>query len=317
MAGTAEKPVNDREPVLILGTGALAILFAARLSAKGTPVTLLGTWKDGLAALQRDGARLIIENGDKDGNELALPLHATDDPAACRGARLALVLVKAWQTERAAAQLNECLSADGLAMTLQNGLGNREILSRFLGASRVGLGVSTYGATLLGPGLARSGGEGTISVEEHPRLGTLAGILKNAGFRMESVPDARALVWGKLVISTAINPLTALLGVPNGVLLERPGARALMADLARETAVVAQSLGLQLPFADAVASVEQVARQTATNHSSMLQDVQRGAPTEIDAICGAVVRTAQEIGVPVPVNRVMWQLISAIASNLR
>src|SRR5690349_12078297 len=170
MAGTAEKPVNDREPVLILGTGALAILFAARLSSKGTPVTLLGTWKDGLAALQRDGARLIIENGDRDGSELAAPVHATDDPAACQGARLALVLVKTWQTERAAAQLKECLSADGLAVTLQNGLGNREILSRFLGASRAGLGVSTYGATLLGPGLARSGGEGIISVEEHARM---------------------------------------------------------------------------------------------------------------------------------------------------
>src|SRR5688572_6440453 len=98
MAGTAEKPVNDREPVLILGTGALAILFAARLSAKGTPVTLLGTWKEGLAALQRDGARLLLE--DK-GGELVAPVHTTHDPAACRGARLALVLVKTWQTERA------------------------------------------------------------------------------------------------------------------------------------------------------------------------------------------------------------------------
>ncbi len=298
---------------MILGTGALATLFAARLSASGVPVTLLGTWKDGLETLQSDGARLILE----DGSELAAPVRATDDPSACKGAQLALVLVKAWQTERAAAQLKECLSDDGLAVSLQNGLGNRETLIRFLGESRVGLGVTTYGATLLGPGLAHAGGQGTISVEKHPHLGALTHLLNDAGLRVEIVPDARALVWGKLVISSAINPLTALLGVPNGALLERPGARAIMAELARETAAVAQALGMQLPFADAIAAVEQVARQTAANHSSMLQDVKRGAPTEIDAICGAVVRTGQEMDVSVPVNRVMWQLVSAFASNLR
>jgi len=301
------------QPVLILGTGALATLFAARLSASGVPVTLLGTWKEGLEALQRDGARLILE----DGSQVSAPVRATDDPSACKGAQFALVLVKAWQTERAAAQLKECLSDDGLAVSLQNGLDNREMLTRFLGESRVGLGVTTYGATLLGPGLARAGGEGEVAVETHPRLGTLEHLLNGAGFRVDIVPDARALVWGKLVVSTAINPLTALLGVPNGALLERPGARTVMAELAHETAAVAEALGVELPFVDAVAAVEQVARQTAANHSSMLQDVQRGAQTEIDAICGAVTRMGETAGVPVTVNRVMWHLIGAFASNMR
>ncbi len=298
---------------MIVGTGALAIFFAARLSASAVPVTLLGTWKNGIEALRKDGARLVLE----DSSELVAPVRATDDPSGCKGARLALVLVKAWQTERAAAQLQECLSDDGLAITLQNGLGNRETLVRFLGESRVGLGVTTTGATLLGPGLARSGGEGLVSIETHPHLNGLEKLLNGAGFRVDIVPDARALVWGKLVVSTAINPLTALLGVPNGALLERPGARTVMAELARETAAVAEALGVELPFADAVAAVEQVARQTAANHSSMLQDVERGAQTEIDAICGAVTRTGAAAGVPVTVNRVMWQLIGALASIMR
>jgi 2-dehydropantoate 2-reductase len=311
MGRTVEKPVNGKQPVLILGTGALAILFAARLSVSGVPVRMLGTWKDGLRALQKKGAQLVRA----DGSRLAAPVHVTDDPATCKGTRLALVLVKAWQTERAAAQLKECLAADGLAVSLQNGLGNRETLARFLDEPRVGLGVTTYGATLLGPGLARSGGEGLVSVEGHPRLGAMESLLNGAGFQVEIVADARALVWSKLVVSTAINPLTAILGVPNGALLERPGARALLAQLARETAAVAGALQLELPFADPVTAAEQVARQTAANYSSMLQDVQRGAPTEINAICGAVTRSGEEAGVPVPVNRVMWQLVGAIASN--
>jgi 2-dehydropantoate 2-reductase len=301
-------PVIDSEGMLIVGTGALATLFAARLSASGVPVTVLGSWKEGLEALRQDGARLI----DGDGRLLAASVRATDDPSACKGARLALVLVKTWQTERAAAQLSECLAGDGLAISLQNGLGSREILAGFLGETRVGLGVTTGGATLLGPGLARLGGEGIISVEKHARLGALQSVLHAAGFRVETVPNVRALVWGKLVVSTAINPLTALLGVPNGGLLERPAARSLMAELARETAALARALGVELPFSDPAAQAEAVARQTGGNLSSMLQDVKRGVPTEIDAICGAVARAGQASGVPVPVNRVMWELVGAL-----
>jgi 2-dehydropantoate 2-reductase len=224
-----------------------------------------------------------------------------------------LVLVKAWQTARAAAQLRECLSDDGVAVSLQNGLGNREMLIRFLGKSRVGLGVTTLGATLLGSGRAGYGGDGSISLEAHPHLGALERSLNGAGFRVDIVPDARALVWGKLVVNTAINPLTAILGVKNGVLLERPSARTLMAGLALETAAVAQALGVELPFTDTVSTVETVAQRTALNQSSMLQDVRRGARTEIDAICGAVTRAGERAGVPTPLNRVMTQIVEALS----
>ena len=297
-----------KDSVLIVGTGALATLFAARLSASGAAVTMLGTWQEGIRALQRDGARLTLE----DGSELVGQVRATDDPSACRGARLALVLVKAWQTERAASQLWECLSDEGAAVSLQNGLGNRETLVRFLDDGRVGLGVTTLGATLLGPGCAAYGGDGVVSVETHPRLGPLENLLNGAGFRVEVIPDARVLLWSKLVVSAAINPLTALLGVPNGALLERPSARVLMTGLACETAGVARALGVELPFADAAAAAEAVARRTASNHSSMLQDARRGARTEIDAICGAVVRAGEQADAPTPLNRVMAQMVAAL-----
>jgi 2-dehydropantoate 2-reductase len=242
-------------------------------------------------------------------------VRATADPSECGEADLAIVLVKAWQTERAARQLEQCLPKHGLAVTLQNGLGNREILAERLGAGRVALGVTTTGATLLGPGVARSGGEGIISLETHPRNQELSGLLSGAGFRVEIVPDARALVWGKLVVNTAINPLTALLRIPNGALLEHATVRLMMAALARETASVATALGVPLPFKDPVSTAEAVARKTAANRSSMLQDVKRGAPTEIDAICGAVVRAGKERGRRAPANWTMWRLISALSPS--
>ena len=121
------------------------------------------------------------------------------------------------------------------------------------------------------------------------------------------------MIWQKLIINSAINPLTALLRVPNGQLLERPTARELLHALARETAAVASAEKVRLASADTVRMVEDVARRTAVNHSSMFQDVQRGAPTEIDAICGAVTRAGQRHGIPTPINRACWQLVQALA----
>ena len=297
------------ENILIVGTGALASLFAARLSRAGYSITMLGSWKAGLDALQSHGVRLL----GPDGSEHRFLVRAIADPREYRGVKHALVLVKAWQTEQAAGQLRECLADDGLAVTLQNGLGNREALARSLGLSRVALGVTTTGATLLGPGLVREGGEGIISMERHQALDPIEGALRAADFHVNVVEDAQSLIWGKLVINAAINPLTAILRVPNGRLLEIPSAREMMASLAMEAARVAEAEIVSLPFPDPVAAAEDVARRTAANHSSMLQDVLRGAPTEIDAICGAVVKIGQKHGIETPTNWACWKLVKAVA----
>ena len=294
--------------MLIVGTGALATLFAARLAQAGYQITMLGSWKEGLDALHKDGARLV----DADGIERRFEVRTIDDPSKCGWIKHALVLVKAWQTVHVADQLKECLAEDGLVLTLQNGLGNRETLVQRLGLGRVALGTTTTGATLLGPGLVRAGGEGTISIEEHRALGPIEAALKSAKFNVNIVEDAQSLIWGKLVINAAINPLTALLRVPNGKLLERPSAREMMRKLASEAAQVAEAEGIHLPFSDPVAAAEEVALKTAANHSSMLQDILRSAPTEIDAICGAVVNIAQKYNIDTPANWTCWKLVKAL-----
>jgi 2-dehydropantoate 2-reductase len=312
LAEMAVESPSDESRLLIVGTGAMACLFAARLAACGAQITLLGTWAEGIQALQQRGVRLkvpgLVVGGER---EKRFPVQATSDPFACRGARMCLVLVKAWQTPRAARQLGVCLAQDGVALSLQNGVGNLETLEAVLGPQRVALGVTTLGATLLGPGLVRQVGEGAISLSPHPRLAELTTWLQKAGFTVEQVADARGLLWGKLVINAAINPLTALLRVTNGELLERSTAHELLQAAAREAAAVANAQGLTLSYPDPVGMAETVARRTAANRSSMLQDILRGAPTEIDAICGAVVRAGEQAGVPTPVNRTLWQLVKA------
>lgn len=308
---TRSLPGIQPDSLLIVGSGAMACLFAARLAAVNIPFRILASWPEGVEALQRNGVSVVEANG----MQTSFPVQVTSRVEDCQGAQYALVLVKSWQTEAVARQLAQCLTPEGLALTLQNGIGNREILAKQLGAQRVALGVTTLGANLLGPGRVRPAGEGTITLSAHPHLAPLAESLRTTGILVEYAPDATALLWGKLVINAAINPLTAILNVPNGVLLERSTARALMAAVAREAAAVAVAQGIALPFPDPVVAVETIARRTATNLSSMLQDVRRGAPTEIDAISGAIVQAGSKVGVPAPINRTLWQLVKALANN--
>ena len=289
----------------------MACLFGARLSPFAS-VTLLGTWAEGLAALQRSGVR--FEAG---GLETQHPVRATSDPLDCRGARLALVLVKSWQTKRTAEMLAECLAPEGVALTLQNGLGNLENLQQVLGAERAALGVTTTGATLLGPGFVRAGGSGPTYVARHPRLDLYLPLLRQAGFAVQVEDDVESLLWGKLAVNAGINPLTALLRVVNGALVEDEHAGALMGEAARETAAVAAALGVRLPYLDPAGQAVEVARRTTSNRSSMLQDILRGAPTEVDAINGAVTRSGERLGVATPVNRTLWRLVrSAVAARV-
>lgn len=313
---------STNPPILIAGTGAMACLFAARLAAAGYPVTMLGSWPEGLAALRNDGVRLIERSPDDPAQERErlFPVQVLDSSslktlANCPGFQYALVLVKSWQTRRTGCHLLACLAKEGLALTLQNGLGNREALADILGTERVALGVATVGANLAAPGVVRAGGEGVLTLGDHPRLAPLTRILRTAGFNIVETGDPDAVLWGKLAINAAINPLTALLGVPNGELLKRPTARQALSELARETALVAAAQGIHLPYPDPVQAAEEVAERTAANRSSMLQDVQRGAPTEIDAICGNILEAGEQFGVETPLNRAMWLLVKAMVEG--
>lgn len=298
----------QRPEVLIVGTGAVACLFAARLSAGGVPVVLLGSWPSGLQALSQTGVRLL----EADGKEMVQPVRALKTLSECQGVRNALVLVKSWQTEIVAKQLVRCLAPDGLALTLQNGFGNYNVLVQALGSRRVAQGALTLGATLIAPGIVRSAGGGMITLGLHPHLQEMTNLLGRAGMVVETVSDFLSVQWGRQVINSAIHPITAILGVANGELLQRPSARNLLQTAAREAAGVAVARGVHLPYPDPVVACEAIARQTATNFSPMLQDVRRGAPTEIEYINGTVVREGEKTGVPTPVNKALMLLVKAL-----
>jgi 2-dehydropantoate 2-reductase len=292
----------------------MGCLFGARLSPHAE-VALIGQWPEQLAALRRGPLRIASGGGDEE----HVRLCATDDVDTLDPVDVALIVTKAPKTAAAGEGAARVLKADGVAITLQNGVGNLEILAQQVGAAQAALGVTTLGAAMDGPGRLRYGGSGLTTLATRPEIDplvrALAALMARAGLAVEVAADVAAQVWGKLAINAAINPLTALLRVPNGALLDSGMARAIMRLAAAEVAAVAAAQGITLPFEDAAARAEAVAHQTARNRSSMLQDVQRGVTTEIEAICGAVIRAGQSAGIETPVNRMLYQMIKALEES--
>lgn len=304
--------------VAVVGVGAMGCLLGAQLGDIGD-VTLIGHWPEQVRAIRDVGIWLEHPDGSRTHHR---PL-ITDNPGEIGPVDLALVLVKSRQTSEAAETIAEILKPDGLAITLQNGINNCSTLRGVLGIDRVTLGVTSEGATVLGVAEIRHAGHGPTHIGRDsslggPQLDMLAAgveLFIKAGFETYLVEETDSLVWGKLAINAAINPLTALLRVPNGFLLDHEELVDIMELAAQEVANVAAAQGIALPFPNAAERAKEVARATGNNQSSMFQDVARGVPTEIEAICGAVARIGREHGVSTPVNIRLCRLVKRIEEN--
>lgn len=293
--------------VTIFGSGAMAMLLGARLGRAGAAVTLAGSWRECLEAIRRDG----VEVEEADGGTWKARAAVIDLRVTPRRrhelADLVLVLVKSYQTRDVAPHVARSVAAGGSVVTLQNGLGNAEVLTG-AGALRVARGVTSQGAAVLGPGRVRDGGAGLTTLPAVERAP--AELLRGAGFECELASDPEPRIWLKLAVNCAINPLTACERVPNGRLLERARLRRTMEQAAREVGALATARGIELP-ADPVREATRVAFRTAGNRSSMLQDLDRGARTEVDAISGAVVEAGERLGMAMPVNATLWERVRA------
>ncbi|GAB4558801.1 MAG: 2-dehydropantoate 2-reductase [Anaerolineae bacterium] len=301
--------------IAVLGTGALGCLFASRLS-RHADVWMLGTWRDSVRAASERG--VVVECGD--GRRAIVAVQAADDPLAAHGADVALILVKAYQTERAAHWAAQCLHEDGIAITLQNGIGPADRLARILGRARVFAGVTYQGATVLGPAHIRHAGEGPTWLERRSptpwQLQRFGALCQAAGIEVRWADDIAAVQWQKLIVNAAINPLTALWRVPNGDLLTHPSRRTLLRAVVNEAVEVAGELGQPFELESVLAAVERACQTSAANRSSMLQDVEAGRPTEIDVINGAIVSAGRRIGIATPVNETLCHLVKGMAPDL-
>ncbi len=303
---------NRKSPRIgIWGVGALGCLFGAKLTPFAA-VTLVGHWPEQIAHLQENPLKIHYPQE----KVSEVKVDVTADPQTLGQVDIALVLTKSTKTQQAVAQIKEVLAPDGLAITLQNGLENYELLQAWVGHERAVQGVTAQGATVLGVGEIRYGGVGDTKLGIRPdikyKIQHLADLLSEADLRPHITEDIQSIVWGKLAVNAAINPLSALLRMPNGQLVVSDWARDLMHDAANEVQALAKIQNIRLPYSDAARQAEQVARLTAKNHSSMLQDVSRKTETEIEQINGAIVRLGERYGVATPINALLYRMVKAL-----
>ena len=302
--------------LLIIGAGAMGGLFGALL-APHAAVSLLTTNQEHAAVMGGHGLTLV----DLDGATRRVPVRVLTDPQDYgRRADLVLVCTKTRATAQAAATARDLLAADGLALTLQNGLGNLEQLVAAVGAQRAAAGVTSQAATLLAPGRVRHAGSGPTVLGIPPgreeAITAVAGLFTRAGLETRISDDVDSLLWSKLIVNVGINALTALLRVPNGVLAQTPECDLLMARAVAEAVAVARALSIGLDGERQLERVREVCLRTADNRASMLQDILRGRATEIDAINGAVVACGRQAGVATPVNLLLTQLVHALEATV-
>jgi len=295
---------------LVVGPGAMGCLFASRLKKAGHHVMIVDHKPERADFINKSG---ILIEGAAEEERVHVPVVTGTVPEETD---VALICVKANQTREAAEEISSWLDIRAAILTLQNGLGNLESLEEVFGKERVLGGVTSEGATLLGPGHARHAGRGqTIIGPAGPADGPVAKIVsafENAGFETSSADEVENLIWGKLIVNVGINALTAITRLKNGQLPFIEGARTVMKMAVGEAESVANAKGINLPYPDPFERVLEVCRATAKNKASMLQDVLGQRITEIQFINGAVVREGKKTGIPTPVNLTLTSLVSAI-----
>ena len=299
--------------ISIIGAGAMGSLYGGKLSLAGNNVVLYDINKAHVDMINLKG--LIIEESSTGEKVTAHPI-ASSDPEDVSGSDLLIIFVKSTVTDSVARQFVKYAKPETIVLTLQNGLGNEDILREHFGAGRTAAGVTSQGATFLGPGKIRHAGNGPthicMSDKDNDKLKDIVKVFSDSGFEIHIEENIADLVWSKLIINVGINAVTALSGLENGKLLDYPDMKSLMADLVTEAVLVAEKRGVTLSYSDPLQIVYDVSEKTALNRSSMLQDFDRGSLTEINFINNAIVREGAKLGIPTPFNSLISKLVKSM-----
>jgi 2-dehydropantoate 2-reductase len=297
--------------VCIVGCGAVGSLFAAHLAKAGeAEVWAYDVWKDHTDAIRRNGLRL---SGSAD---FTAKVHATSDPKELPRCNYGIVATKAIHTRRAIEQTAHAFGDISAVCSVQNGVGNEEILAEHVKYVIRGttfpaghpiapghIGYDIKGDTWIGP----------FEPTQTPmnKVVELAGLMSRAGMNTIALPDARGAQWTKLIFNAATNPVGGLTLLHHGAATRFAPTEKLFEALIAEGEAVARAMKIEL-HGDPRQMVRKGADAPGKHRASMLQDVLAKRPTEVDFMNGAIVRWGDQLGVPTPLNRALWELVKGL-----
>ena len=297
--------------ICIVGCGAVGSLFAAHLAKAGeAEVWAYDVWKEHTKAIRDNGLRL------SGAAEFTARLHATSDPKELPHCDYGIVATKAIHTRSAIAETAHAFADNSAVCSVQNGVGNEEILAEHVRYVIRGttfpaghpvapghIGYDIKGDTWIGP----------FEPTQTPmsRVEELAGLLTRSGMNTMALSDARGAQWTKLIFNASTNPVGALTLLHHGAATRFSPTGKLFEDLIGEGEAVAKALGIDL-HGDPRQMVQKGANAPGKHRASMLQDVLAKRQTEVDFMNGAIVKWGEQAQVPTPLNRVLWELIKGL-----
>ena len=296
--------------VCVVGCGAIGSLFAAHLAKlEDVEVWAFDVDRDHIDAINANGLRL---SGESDVHSYP---NATSNPSDIPACEFGIVATKSLHT-RAAIESAASVFKDAAVCTVQNGVGNEEIIAEYV--PRVIRGTTFPAGHVVEPGHVEqdTGGKTWLGPFE-PKPATMAEIellaerLTESGIETLAMEDSRGAQWTKLIFNAATNPIGALTGLPHGVACDQPAVRKVISGLVAEGVAVADAMGITLD-SDPDKLVDH-AREVAYHHkASMLQDALARRPTEVAALNGGIVKFGEQTGVPTPLNQAIWALIEGL-----
>lgn len=294
--------------IAVVGAGAMGSIFGARFHQAGHETVLVDVVQPLVDTINAEGVTVV--RGD---DETVTRVPATTDPAAVGPVDIVVFFTKCYHTSSAAESARPLVGPDTAVASLQNGWGNGDVLAAAYPPGQVVLGVTYNSGLLQGPGRVLHPAEQPTLVGSYSDGGDgaarLAEALESAGLAATVASPVRPEIWKKLILNAASLPASALTGMTAGALGTSQDMLDLVSETTREAVAVAQALGYDIDFDERIGTILGLVEKAGPTKASMLQDVEAGRRTEIDVINGAVVRAADEAGVPVPINRTLMQLI--------
>lgn len=294
--------------IVIVGAGAMGCYFAARLGEAGLSVTLVDIDPVRLDLLTRDGIKLHDDRGER-----TIATRAVRAQDVAPGADLVMLFTKGLHSAAAAQSVAHLADGTSFALTLQNGIGNAEILADIFTPARVLMGVTDIPADLEGPNLVASHGLGHVRLgsmvaEMHPMAEQVAQMLTLCGLNAEADARVEMAIWEKVAFNAALNALATVSGATVGG-MDHPAGRRIIAAVVTEVVATAAASGVQIEAEPIWTKIDFALANHRGHKASMLQDMLAGRATEIGSINGAVVRTAAQAGIATPVTSTLADII--------
>ena len=297
--------------IAIFGVGAMGSVYAGLLAEAGHEVWAVDIWREHVDAINQDGLRVQGASGDR----VVQGINATGTAADVGECELYVLATKASGVGPAAEMIAPLMGSDSMVITIQNGLGAGERITRYMDIDRVLLGVADgFGASMKGPGHVHHNAMNLIRVGEMnggmtERLQRITRVWQEAGFNAKAFEDIDQLIWGKYICNVAFSGPCTVFDYTLGELMADPAAWAIAQGCALEVHALGQAKNIAFTFDDPLEYVEAFGNKMPDARPSMLLDHHAKRASEIDAINGMAVELGRELGIPTPYNEVLSAII--------